>query len=103
LRGDAIAAGQSTISPLARFDANPPPRSTLEIGSYTYLKLTDAADAQRMQGDMPAFLKRHKELRPDTKFELRLTPLADLHFAPGGGDKPHGSMDVIVAAAAIGV
>jgi putative ABC transport system permease protein len=46
----------------------------------TYLRLTDGADARRLQVAFPAFLQRHMEPEKAHQYELLLQPVRDIHL-----------------------
>ena len=104
LIGDFIAAGASSFSPLAMFDAQPDRPGVFNVNAQIYLKIDDPATAGRIEAELPRFLKRHKSLRDGFDVQMVLRPLASVHLAPGEMFvlKERGHIETILAMAAIG-
>ena len=104
---ELLGSGRSRISAQSEFINNPDPVGNFGFRMHAYFRLAEGASVQRLQSDMPAFLKRHlgaQNRAVDAGMaSVQIMPIADIHFAPPAQFmfKPRGTLTAVYAILAL--
>jgi putative ABC transport system permease protein len=103
---DIVGSGRASFSPFTQMDAQP--AGGFLINSFTYLRLAPGASPVELERALPEFITRRKlpVESPGFKPTMLITPIADIHMAPGSNfavSKPRGSLATVMAVAAVGL